>query len=432
MYISYDKHGIIRAISGSPVKASDHVTIQTDLQVHPNQIIGKRIALGQRAHPNKLKVAIICNWGDQCGIATYSELLVRALRPKVSELKIFAEQIKSADPEKDQADNVVRCWKRGESMVAAVKEVLAWRPDIVHIQHEFGIFPKATHFLKMLELLDGIPYVITLHSVYEHLDKTICTAHIKNMIVHSEKAKESLYRLGHLRDVYVIYHGCVQYPNIAELFNLFMNDYAIVSFGFGFNYKGVDVAIDAIAHLKQNQEKFKHIFYCYLCSENPHTRNIQQEYYLNLKNKIDQMGLADNVVILRGFLSESHICNFLRTAKLAVFSYKNDENNMVYGASGAVRNALANGIPVIASDCHHFDELEGIIPRPKNHLELAQEIDKVFSDNEYRSGLIARGLEFVRKNNWDITADRHLDVFEQIINRFEQDIVRIDVYNNIE
>lgn len=425
MYLSYDKNNIVRTISNKPIKIADCQTIETQIN-YDNDIIGKMIINGPKKDISEIKVALICNWGDKCGIASYTQMLIEKLRPKVGEIKIFAEEIQDSNEEQDLNDNVKRCWKRGETMIPVFNEIKQWNADFVFIQHEFGIFPKATHFLKLLELLDQIPYVITLHSVYEHLDKTICSAYIKNMIVHTEEGKNSLHKLGHLNNVHVIYHGCVEYKDHSELWNIFQNEYSIIQFGFGFNYKGVDCAIDAIAHLKETQpNKFNEIFFCYMCTESPHTRKIQNNYYNYLNNKVKELNLENNIVIVRGFLSESHICNFLRTAKLAIFPYKNDEKNVVYGASGAIRKAMANGIPIIASDCHLFDDMNGVIPRVSNHVELAAEIDKVFSDQSYRKELISKNLDFVQNHSWENVAQQHLAVFKQIIDNFEKDFIRI-------
>lgn len=403
MYISYNKNGIVTSISDTFVKVHDQETILCN---NPDAAIGKRIALGKK--PEKLKIALICNWGDQCGISTYTENLVNALKDK-TEIKIFSER---------------EYWTRGESMIPCIKAITEWKPHLVFIQHEFGLFPKATHFLKMLEMLNDIPYVITLHSVYEHLDKTICTAHIKNMIVHSEEGKQSLCEKGHINNVHVIPHGCIKVDDNSELWNIFQNDYAIIQFGFGFNYKGVDLAIEAIKHLKESQPKFNDIFYCYLCSESPHTRNIQQHYYDYLSSKINELNLEENITIVRGFLSDQHVSNFLRTAKLAIFPYKNDENNVVYGASGAIRVAMANNIPVIASDCHLFDDLNGVVPRISTCEELASEIDKVFSNWKYKNNLLAKNAEFIEQNRWDAIADKHLEVFWKIFD--SQELVWLD------
>lgn len=422
MYVSLNANDVIDAVSQQPINIKGKKTLKIDLSEEASKLIGKRLLFGKRKETSELRIAVICNWGDRCGIATYTGFLLNALRDKVADLKIFAEHSEVAVDE----EGVVRCWKRGESMVAAIQQVLEWGPDLVFIQHEFGIFPKATHFLKMLEMLDHVPYVITCHSVYEHLDKTVCTAYIKNMIVHSNHAKASLHRLGHTGNVYVIPHGCVVYQDVEPLWNLFQNDYTIIQFGFGFEYKGVDTAVEAIQKLKENDPKFKDIFYCYMCSESVHTRTLQERYYQQIRDRVKAMGLEENVVVMRGYLSEQHLCNFMRTAKLAIFPYKNNPNNVVYGASGAIRKAMANGIPIIASESHLFDDLENIVPRPSDADMLACEIDKVFSDEQHRISMINNNLQFVKDNNWVVTADRHLTAFTDIIVKSEVNTIRVE------
>jgi len=279
---------------------------------------------------------------------------------------------------------------------------------------------------KMLELLADVPYVITTHSVYEHLDKTVCTAYVKNTIVHSKQGKESLLRSGHTNDVYIVPHGCVIYEDTKELWNTFQNEHTVVQFGFGFDYKGVDRAIEAIRILREKYPSLKDVFYCYLCSESLHTKTIQQQYYQKLKRQIEELGLEENVVVLRGYLSEQYLCNFLRTAKLAIFPYTNNPDNTVYAASGAIRKALANGVPTIASDSHLFDDLEGILPRPADAPSLAHEMAKAFKNKKYREELRKKGLRFTRENDWDMTANKHLEVFKQILTRFESEIIRVE------
>lgn len=424
MYVSLNSGNIIELASPTPVQIRDKTLVSSTVldQYSADDLLGKRLVEGPAKNSQDLRIALICNWGDRCGIATYTNFLVNALRPKVKEIRIFAEDVQHESD--DAADNALRCWKRGESMIPAIQKVLEWKPDLVFIQHEFGIFPKATHFLKMLEMLSDTPYALTMHSVYEHLDKSVCTAYIKNLICHSEQGKTSLRQHGFGNNIYVISHGCVQYDDPSELWNIFQNDYTVMQFGFGFSYKGVDHAIEAIRLLKRNP-KFKNIFYCYLCSESNHTRIIQNEYYKELRAKIESLDLDENIVVLRGYLSEQYLCNFMRTAKLAIFPYKNNPNNIVYGASGAIRKAMACGVPIIASDSHMFDDLEGVLPRPSTPEGLAQEIDRVFSDCKYRNTLRFRNLQYVKDHRWEVIGDQHIRVFQQILDQYETSVVRV-------
>ena len=411
MYVYLDYFNTIRAFSYDPLEIDGCVSLEVpDLPESAwFNLIGRTLKLRNRKKQMDLRVAFICNWDQQCGISIYSKFLVNAIRPKVAELKIFSEHGAA------ESDEVLPCWHRGQSMIAAVEAVKAWNPDLVVVQHEFGLFPRATHFLQMLQNLDELPYVVALHSVYEHLDKSVCTAAIKNIIVHSEDAKQTLRRTGNNSNVFVIPHGCTIIDNNSELWNIFQTPYCMVQFGFGFFYKGVDVALDAIHILKTtNPEKYKEIFYCYLCSSNDKTSAIHNEYYKFLLTKIEQLNLQENVAIIRKYQTDATLNHYLRTAKMALFPYLTDPNNTVYGASGAIRIAMANGIPVIASPSHLFDDLQDVLPRPGNAEDLAKEIDLVFSNSEYRNAILHKCKQFLSDNTWDAVADKYLALCEEI------------------
>ncbi len=414
MYIAYNKHRIVVGASSHHFAIKDctveHVPHMSRKDVA--KLIGKPLeVLEPKKQPHELRVACICNWNDACGISTYTKFLIDALAPKVKEVRIFSEE--NDNPTYPDDERVVRCWKRGRSMKSCVEQVLAWKPDYIIIQHEFGIFPKAPHFLQMLQMLDRTRYAITLHSVYQHLDKTICTSAIKNIIVHSEEGKACLRRLGHDQNIFIVPHGCVQYNDVTELWNIFQVPYVLVQFGFGFFYKGVDRAIEAISLLKQ-QEKFKDIFYVYLCSDSGHFDGVHNQYYAFLMDKIKELGLEENVSIIRKFHSEKTINNYLRTAKIALFPYMTDPNHVVFGASGAIRVAMANGIPVIASKSHMFDDLEGVLPRPDSAEELAKEIDEIFSNEQYRNELKEKTNRHIQANTWDVAAEKYLEVYQSL------------------
>lgn len=409
-YLLVDQDDLIVACSKTYLSSKECRTIFVTNKDN-NDLVGKKVVFGGRKKMSEIRLAVICNWGDKCGISTYTRFLVESLKKKVKEVKIFSEDVG------EKEDGVCYCWKRGESMYEAVSKVLEWKPDFILIQHEFGLFPKATYWLSMLQMLDQVPYLVTLHSVYSHLDKTICTSNIKNIAVHSKEASDVLRNLGNQNNIYVVPHGCVKFDHVDELWNIFQNPYSLVQFGFGFFYKGVDRAIEAIHHLKSTDEKFKNIFYCYLCAESDHTSMVHSNYLNFLKHKICELGLHDNVAILRGFHSEQTINNYLRTAKIALFPYMTDPNNTVYGASGAIRIAMANKIPVVASESHLFDDLEGVVPRPNCYLSLANEIDHIFSDEKYKKELLHRNSHYVKHNTWDHAANKYLHVMDDIIDK---------------
>lgn len=203
----------------------------------------------------------------------------------------------------------------------------------------------------------------------------------------------------------------------SELWNICQSPYTVLQFGFGFSYKGVDNAIRAIAHLKNTDEKYKDLFYMYLCSSNNYNTNSHKKYSDDLKNLCNELNISSNITIVEKYQTEEMINLYIRLAKLAIFPYIINKDNEVFGASGAIRIVMANNKPVIASNSHLFDDLDGVVPRPNNYIELAKEIDKIFSNEFYKKEILKKSFDFVENNTWEKISDKYLDVFRSIRDR---------------
>lgn len=421
-YLSYDKNYIVRSISTSPLTAEGQKSLEIVSDDNLSYLIGRKVPYDMlssedlnKKENSELRVAIVCNWNDKCGISTYTQYLVDAMKGKVSDLRIFSET--TDDQTGEDEEFVSRCWSRGENLLPLAEQILDWNPDYIIIQHEFGIFPNAFHFMQFMEAIDKVPYVVAMHSVYEHLDKLVYIESCKNIVVHSEAGRKSLKRLGNTSNIEVIPHGCIDMQNTDELWNIMQSPYTLMQFGFGFGYKGVDRVIRAVSHLKKTDPKFENLFYFYLCSTNSHNLVSHNDYYGKLIALAEEEGVRDNIAIFRKYQTEEMLSLYLRLAKAVVFPYIVNGDNKVYGASGAIRIAMAHGKPVIASESHLFDDLEGVVPRPTNYLDLAAEIDEIFSNDEHRSGIVAKSKDYVLGNSWGESADRYLMQYSKIYDR---------------
>lgn len=405
MWVSFDKSNKINVISDTQIQVDGQVTKYIKMQA--KQLIKENFV---PKPASELKIALICNWNTKCGISTYSKFLAEAITPQVKEIRIFSEC--SDFINEPDGPNIERCWNRGEPLLSLARKVKSWNPDFIIIQHEYGLFPNAFYFMQLMQAFSNIPYVVTMHSVYKHLDKIVYSSCVKDIAVHTQQGKDVLLSHGHSGNITVISHGCVAFKETAELWNIFQNPYTIIQFGFGFAYKGVETAFKAIKHLKETDQKFQNIFYLYLLSENEHTARIHNQYYDSLTKLSEELGIENNIAITRKYQSDYIINLYLRLAKLAIFPYTHDPQNIVYASSGAIRVAMANGIPVIASSSHLFDDLEGVVPRVSGYLELAHEIDKIFSDNDYRHSLIKANLGFVQSHPWSLIAQQYLQIYQ--------------------
>lgn len=410
MYL-YHKDGQIKLVSDKPVSVEGLSEVLVDVgRNSPRKVIrnfvirnNRLLAKGQKVDKDKLKIAMVGVWGIPCGIATYTGFLVGALREAGHEVTIFAEHGQKEVPD----PSVIRCWKRGQSLSKLTRELKTYDPDVIFIQHEYGIFPDARRWTNFISQIQDYNYHVTLHSVYKHRDKSVCESICKSIIVHSEIAKEVLIEKGIVSNIQVIPHGCVEIPDTRRLWNIYKSPHTVLQFGFGFEYKGWEVSLEAISILK---EKYPDIFYLILFSESDFVQEVHDSQYQKVVDLVQAKGLEEHVSIIRGFQPDSSLSNFLRTIKIAIFPYTAHPDHVVYGSSGAARLALANGTPTIVSRVPLFYDLAGILPRISTAEELAAEIDTLFSNEAAYRKQIEKQRAFVKKNNWNSTAQRYLAI----------------------
>lgn len=101
----------------------------------------------------------------RCGIATYTDYLIRGIRgvDPGSEIKIIAEQ--GASPVKKSRLEVIPCWNRDENYVESIISN-SREMDVVHIQHEYSIYKFDDRLPEVIQGLDtNARKVITIHCV---------------------------------------------------------------------------------------------------------------------------------------------------------------------------------------------------------------------------------------------------------------------------
>lgn len=355
---------------------------------------------------DQLRIAFVGVWKIQCGISTYAEELFPRLAEKIQDWRIFAEHSEGAPEEA----KVIRCWERGEPLTELISNIHEFNPDVVYIEHEFGIFPNARHWLSFMAQMQKYKVFVKQHSVFYHKDKLICEAAVPNIIVHSNIGKRVLQEKGVSANINVIKHGCFPCTSEQRHWNMYHSDHTLIQFGFGFEYKGWEVALEAVALLK---EKYPKVFFTGLFSESKFNKLFHTNYYNRLSAYIQKLRIEEHVALIRGYQSDESLDAYLRTNQVAVFPYVLNGEHTVYGATGAARLAMAAGTPTITSYVPQFDDIDGVCPRPKDAQELAKEIDILFSSKEKRTEQIKRQNQFLIDNSWDAVTLQHLELFCQ-------------------
>lgn len=419
------KNNKIQVISNEPIKSDDLeiMEVPTELSHVPSVDLltsskiknGKIVSKLARKPASQMKIALIGNWKMKCGIATYSENLWSQIVKHVGDFKLFIEnnehslgQLNEMHGETFSPDKVVACWKRGQSLHELIQQLKEYDPDVIWIQHEFGLWPNAMHWLSFMSQLSDYRIIVTMHSVFHHKDKTIVEAAIPEIVVHLDGAKRVLKEEKQIPGkVYVIPHGCFPCTNKEKLWNFYKSERTFMQFGFGFRYKGWENAIRATAELKK---KFNDVFFTGLFSESPHNKPEHEMYYNELTALIEKLGIQDNVAIIRGYQSDATLDSYMRTNQATLFPYISHPQHEVFGASGAARIAMAKALPVVTSSVNHFSDLPTI--KADTPEELAVALERVFTDSAFRQSQIEKQIEYLNENTWENVAKKYIALFE--------------------
>jgi glycosyltransferase involved in cell wall biosynthesis len=418
------KDGRIRAVSSTEITSVDEVIqlppelddVATSTLMSGFQARNGVIERGQSLKPAaRTKIAFVGNWKMRCGISTYAEKLWPPVAVGVQDWRIFAERnVEKTGPlnifggvEVDPL-KVVECWSRGEPLGELVKQLRDYAPDVVWIQHEYGLWPNARHWLALMSQLAGMRVIVTLHSVYFHMDKLVSEAAIPEIVVHLEGAKRVLEDVKHVPGaVHLMTHGCDPVGDRSRLWNIYRSEHTFAQFGFGFRYKGWENSIRAVAELKK---KHPDVFFTGLFSESSYSTTEHETYHADLMRLTRDLGVEDNVALIRGFQSDESLDSYLRTNRAVVFPYVSHPDHEVFGVSGAARYAMSKNVPIVTTSVNHFSDVPTI--KADTPEAIAAALDELFSSRVAWEKQVQKQTEYALNNSWENVAKRFLELLE--------------------
>jgi len=362
-----------------------------------------------------MKIAFVTTYGVKCGIATYTEHLAEEVC-KENEVAVFAEDyLNNAQPDFKTNLRLFRCFNRNLADTRLIKALSLYDPDIIHIQHEYGIFKNLTNMLrKMRERFDG-RVVMTLHTVKTNCDFDLegCADHF---IVHKEQAREHLIKCGlEPERVSVIPHGTLIVPKIPSRIarwklNLPMDKKIILSHSFFERRKNIDKIIKAVAKLRNEFS----IYYIHLGGLHPQViPENGQRYFEECLQLIENLNISSNVRFISRFISEEELVYFLNACDLIVTIENSSYPNI--SASGIMHTVARK--PVIASDVVNFSEFPpGSFYRINVEEEsLTSAIRDVLLNRELSDMFIANLMKYAEETSWSRIAEEHLKIYEECI-----------------
>ena len=353
----------------------------------------------------------------ECGIATYTEYLVDALRTLDNEVYVvsqFGAEGNKVYPafhadDRDLADRIFQTMAK-------------FTPDVVHIQHEYGLFgkPKGVNVIPLIYRfkLSKIPVVITFHTVYEDFsggNKMILEALIRAadaVIVHEEYQKEAiLKKIGSFDNIRVIPHGSREVepiPEAKEKIGLDENEKVVLLCGYFRPSKGLDRIVSIFPRIA---ERVKDAVLVIAGKIRQHEYSEYRDEFFRL---VDNSPAFDRIKVLRGQFPQKTFDTILSAADVVPLPYLKGSQ------SGMFAHCLAFGLPVVVSP--EVRALREMVIKSKcgfiamdDHL-FVDHIVRILSDDELRNELSRNARDYVRKTvSWQIVAKKTIDVYHKVV-----------------
>ena len=396
-----------------------------------------------------MRVAIVSRTPpSECGIAEYVSMLASVLNTYANVEVVLVGNSEGVGGlgieyvDKYSGSKCVSCFSVNDTdydgIVKCIKEL---SPDVVHIQHEYGIFKSLDGFIKLLKGIKelGCKLVVTLHTVAHALKGSEYVSFQRELvrladavIVHSVLQEYELIMEGvDPSKLFRIPHGTLLNPYRTfsksrlsrELMikDLVTDGYILITTpGFIRRDKGLATLLKATELIS------KYYDVKLLLVGTPQFDG--HEYLGEISELLKSLG--DAVVFIKRFLNREELLKFIALNDLIVFPYV-DKYHL--GVSGAFHLAIGTHRPVVCSRAPRLIECYEVAPEatvPKNEPELIARKVIEFIENPEEALEVSRKLwNYAIKTSWERVGDVHRELYYDVLEGGTEVIVSTSVTN---
>lgn len=378
---------------------------------------------------NTEEVLIISSYPPlECGIATYSQDLIKALNNKFgSSFTIRVCALESGKMDITYSDEVKYILN---TSVASQFGQLAYiinqdaRVKVVMVQHEFGLFREQEKAFRTFLFNLSKPVVIVFHTVLplpnlqlkENVQSIVSAC--KSVIVMTNKSAQILmddYEVAQEK-IEVIPHGThlvahLDKDYLKEKYGL-KNRKVLSTFGLLSSGKGIETTLESLPSvIKTNPETM------FLIIGRTHPGVIKSEgeiYREKLESMVRENHLENNVIFINSYLELPELLDYLQLTDIYLFTSK-DPNQAV---SGTFAYAMSCACPIISTPIPHAREVltdkNGIFFDFGNSQQLAEAIKRLLNDEGLRNNFSINTLQNIVSSVWENSAVAHALLLEKI------------------
>jgi len=364
----------------------------------------------------------------ECGIATYSQDLIKALNNKFSrsfDIKICPLENENEKYSYQDDIKYILNTDSKESYLRLKSEINSNdNIQIVLIQHEFGLFQKnqenLIHFLSTLNK----PIVTVFHTVLPGPDNLLkikvqeITTLSENVIVMSNSSAQLLssnYGIDSEK-IIIIAHGThlVTHSDkeiLKRKYNL-SGKKVLATFGLLSSGKSIETTLEALpAIIKKNPDVL------FLIIGRTHPSVVKQEgekYRTLLESKVRELHIEKQVQFINSFIPLQELLEYLQLTDVYLFTSK-DPNQAV---SGTFSYAISCGCPIVCTPIPPASEIlrnnAGIGIDFGNSKQVAEAVINLLNDTTLRKNISSNGLHQMASTAWENAAISHALLFEKI------------------
>lgn len=368
-----------------------------------------------------MRIAFISTFPPiECGIGTYTQFLMDALAKTPNELHVISQH-------GAEGFHVYPAYSTTDEGIAKniFDMTIKITPDLVHIQHEFGLFGELDG-IAVLDLIyrlksTGTPVIATFHTVDSEPDfrkgliqRTMCRE-LDGIVVHEEDHLNILKKVyqANLKKVHLIPHGARELQPIQDAKKKLklVGKKIILLAGYFRPTKCFDKIIEIFPRIVEQEPK------AWLILSGKMRTLDYSPYRKMLFEKINNSPAKNHIEVFRGQFPQATFDTILSASDIMVFPYS------VGAQSGVMAHAFTFGKPVVTSNLPAF---VSTIEKSKAGFfaetddEYVEKIVTLLHNKSVYKEFSHNAINYVKeKISWDIVANKTLDVYKKFDQKLE-------------
>lgn len=362
----------------------------------------------------------------QCGIATYTYDVLNAIRPHCRKVRVVALD----DGQQEYGSEVVLRLPEGnkEDYEAAATWINQQDVDLVHIQHEYGIFggEDGCWLLRFLDKLRK-PCVATFHTVLPKpttRQREVLSEigrRVDRVIVMSTAASsilQDVYGISSDR-VSLVRHGApppTSRSRARRRLGIPSHQLVVSTFGLIGPGKGIEYAIEAVARVAARHPELR---YYILGRTHPKLiRDGRDTYRDGLRDLVSRLGISSQVHFVDKYLSLEELVQWLAATDIYVTPYPGRDQI----TSGTLTYAVAAGCAVVSTPYLYARDLladdRGVLVEFERldelSTKLAGALERLAADPKLRLHYQDQALAFGKELRWPEIGRQHVRVYNSV------------------